>query len=242
MQNKDKTSKLVSIIVTTLNEEKYIGDCLRSLKNQTYANKEIIVVDSNSKDKTADIAKEYADRIIFKDCIIPEGRNLGAREAQGDVFLFVDADITLSPNWISTVLPHLNNGTIVAVYGDLLPKERALKAWLAYSKEELSNLVLRNAKTPCFGKLGTAVAIKRAAFEKVGGFNEKNACCDDVDMSLKLRDYGKIKFVRDAKGYVSMRRFEKNGYLKLSLLWFIVGSYYILTRKTLLSSYSRDYP
>ncbi|MEM3770010.1 MAG: glycosyltransferase [Candidatus Bathyarchaeia archaeon] len=234
--------ELVSIIVTTRNEEDYVGDCLRSLKNQTYANKEIIVVDSNSKDKTVDIAKQYADRIIVQDCIIPVGRNLGAREARGDVFLFVDADITLSPNWISTVLPYLRDGTVIATYGDLLPKERALKAWLAYSKEELSNLILRNAKTPCFGKLGTAVAIKRAAFEKVEGFTEKNACCEDVDMSLKLRDYGKIKFVRNAKGYVSMRRFEKNGYLKLSLVWLVVGSYYILTRKALLSSYSRDYP
>lgn len=50
-------SKLVSIIVTTLNEEHYIEDCLKSLRNQTYNNKEIIVVDSYPKDKTVDITK-----------------------------------------------------------------------------------------------------------------------------------------------------------------------------------------
>jgi len=235
-------SKLVSIIVTTLNEEHYIEDCLRSLKNQTYKNKEIIVVDSNSKDKTVDIARKYADKILIQNCIIPAGRNIGAREAQGDIFLFVDADITLLPNWIDTVLPYLNEDKVVAAYGDLLPKKGTLKAWLAYGKEELSNLVLRKAKIPCFGKLGTAVAIRRDVFEKVGGFTEKNACGEDVDMSLKLREHGKIKFARNAKGYVSMRRFEKNGYLKVSLLWFIIGSFYILTRRALLSRYSRDYP
>jgi len=235
-------SKLVSIIVTTLNEERYIEDCLRSLKNQTYKNKEIIVVDSNSKDKTVDIARKYADKILIQKCIIPAGRNIGAREARGDIFLFVDADITLLPNWIDTVLPYLNEDKVVAVYGDLLPREGTLKAWLAYSKEELSNFILREAKIPCFGKIGTAVAIKRDAFEKVGGFTEKNACGEDIDMSLKLREYGRIKFVRNAKGYVSMRRFEKSGYLKLSLLWFTIGSSYILTRKALLSRYSREYP
>jgi len=235
-------SKLVSIIVTTLNEERYVEDCLRSLKNQTYKNKEIIVVDSNSEDKTVEIAKKYADKILVKNCIIPVGRNIGAREARGDVFLFVDADITLLPGWIDTVLPYLNEDKVVAVYGDLLPKEGTLKAWLEYGKEELSNFILRTAKIPCFGKLGTAVAIRRNAFEKVGGFSEKNACCEDVDMSFKLRRYGKIKFVREAKGYVSMRRFEKTGYLKLSLLWFFSASYYILTKNALLPVYSRNYP
>ncbi|MEM2806663.1 MAG: glycosyltransferase [Candidatus Bathyarchaeia archaeon] len=235
-------SKLVSIIVTTLNEESYIEDCLKSLKNQTYTSKEIIVVDSHSKDKTVDIARKYADKVLIQNCIIPAGRNIGAKEARGDILLFVDADVTLLPNWIDAVLPYLNEDKVVAAYGDLLPKEGKLKAWLAYGKEELSNLILRKAKIPCFGKLGTAVAIKRDAFEKVGGFTDKNACGEDVDMSLKLRKYGKMKFVRNAKGYVSMRRFEKNGYLKVSLLWFIIGSFYILTKKALLSRYTREYP
>jgi len=235
-------STLVSIIVTTLNEEYYIEDCLKSLKNQAYANKEIIVVDSNSKDKTVDIAKKYADKVIVRDCLTPVGRNLGAREASGDVLLFVDADVVLLLNWINVIMPHLQEKNVIAAYGDLLPKERKLKSWLAYGKEELSNFILRIAQIPCFGKLGTAVAIKKDIFEKAGGFNEKYACCEDVDMSLRLREYGKIKFVRKAKGYVSMRRFEKTGYLKLSLLWFFTASYYMLTRKALFPGYSRSYP
>ncbi|MEM1540276.1 MAG: glycosyltransferase [Candidatus Bathyarchaeia archaeon] len=235
-------SKLVSIIVTTLNEEHYIEDCLKSLRNQTYNNKEIIVVDSHSKDKTVDIAKKYADKILIQNCIMPAGRNIGAREARGEILLFVDADVILFPNWIATVLPHLQERNVIAAYGDLLPKERKLRAWLAFTKEELSNLILRKAETPCFGKLGTAVAIKKEAFNKVGGYTEKHACGEDVDMSLRLREYGKIKYVRNAKGYVSMRRFEKSGYLKLSLLWLWIGSSYILTRRAVIPQYSKNYP
>lgn len=236
-------SDLVSIIVTTLNEEHYIGSCLKSLKNQTYKNKEIIVVDSESKDKTVEIARKYVDKIIVKNCIMPVGRNLGAKEARGSILLFVDADVTLSPNWIDKVLPHFfHEDKVIAVYGDLLPNEIKLKSWLAYTREELSNLFLRKIRMPCFGKLGVAVAIKKVAFEKVGGFIEDNACCEDVNLSLRLREYGKIKFVRDAKGYVSMRRFEKIGYFKLSLLWQWIGSSYIISRKAPLRRYSRDFP
>jgi len=238
----NSTSDFVSMVVTTLNEERYIEPCLKALKNQTYDNKEIIVVDSKSKDKTVEIARRYADKIIVQDCIIPAGRNLGAKEARGNILLFVDADVTLSPNWINIVLPHLHEDKVIAVYGDLLPNEMKLKSWLAYAREELSNLFLRRIRMPCFGKLGTAVAIKKVAFKKVGGFAEEYACCDDVNLSLRLREYGRMKFIRNAKGYVSMRRFEKNGYLKQSLLWQWMGSSYILTRKTPLRRYSRDFP
>ncbi|MEM3730894.1 MAG: glycosyltransferase [Candidatus Bathyarchaeia archaeon] len=235
-------SDMVSIIVTTLNEERYIRPCLKALKNQTYTNKEIILVDSESQDKTVEIAKKYADKIIIKNCIMPAGRNLGVREAHGNLLLFVDADVVLLPNWIDTVLPYLKEHKVVAAYGDLLPNEAKLKAWFAYAKEELSNLFLRKTRMTCYGKIGTAVIIKRNAFEKVGGFNEDYASCEDVNLSFKLRKCGKIKFVRDAKGYVSMRRFERVGYLKLSLLWWWMGSTYIMTGRAPFKKYSRDFP
>lgn len=233
---------LVSIIVTTLNEEGYIEPCLKALKDQTYNNKEIILVDSNSQDETVNIAEKYVDKIIIQNCIMPVGRNLGAKSANGDILLFVDADVVLAPNWVETILPHTFNGEVVAAYGDLLPEEGGLKSWLAYAKEELSNFFLRNIHLPCFSRLGTAVAVKKAAFQKVGGYAEDHACCEDVDLSLRLREYGKISFVPEAKGYVSMRRFKKTGYFKLSLLWLWAGSSYILTKKVLLSHYSRDFP
>lgn len=232
----------ISIIVTTLNEESYIEPCLKELKNQTYENKEIIVVDSDSKDKTVEIARKYADKIITRKCIIPVGRNIGAREAKGNILLFVDADAVLFSNWIDTVLPHLHKNDVVAAYGDLLPNRTKIRSWLAYAKEELSNFLLRTIQMPCFGKLGTVVAIKKEIFKKVGGFAEDCACCDDVNLSLRLRKYGRITFIRNAKGYVSLRRFERIGYLKLSLLWLWIGSIYILTRRSPLQQYSRDYP
>jgi len=233
---------LVSVVITTLNEENYISSCLKSIKNQTYENKEIIVVDSESSDRTLEIAKKYADKIVVEKCIMPKGRNIGAREANGEILCFLDADVSLSNNWIEKALSHLYDDKVVAVYGDLFPIEKNLKAKLTYCTQDFCNFVARKAGIPIFSKLGTAVAIKRKFFEKVGGYPEDKASCEDIRLSLNLRKYGKIKFSRELQGFVSMRRFERTGYLKLSLIWFITGFYTILTGKSFLNQYSRNFP
>jgi glycosyltransferase involved in cell wall biosynthesis len=238
----NNVKELVSFIVTTLNEEDYIERCLKSLKNQSYENKEIILVDSNSTDKTVEISEKYADKIIVKPCIMPVGRNLGAKEAKGDILVFVDADVILLNDWTERILPYLYEDKIGAAYGDLLPVENTPKAKFFYNLHTLSNSFLRKIGKPVFSKLGTAVAIKRDVFQTVKGYPEDHAACEDVELSLRLKKYAEIKFVPEAKGYISMRRFERSGYFNLSLKWFLTGSCYILTKKLIFSYYSKDFP
>ena len=57
---------LVSVVITTKNEEKNIENCLRSIRSQTFKNIELIVVDNFSEDKTAEIAKKYGAKVYFK--------------------------------------------------------------------------------------------------------------------------------------------------------------------------------
>lgn len=233
---------LVSVVITTLNEEHYIESCLKSIKNQTYNNKEIIVVDSESSDKTLEITKKYADKVIVENCIMSRGRNIGAKEAKGKVLCFFDADVILFKDWIKKAVSYLYDSDVIAVYGDLFPIEKNAKANLVYSIQDFCNFTARTIRMPIFSKLGTAVAIKREFFEKVGGYPEDKASCEDIRLSLKLRRYGKIKFTRELKGLVSMRRFEKVGYSKLSLIWFLTGIYSMLTQNSLLNTYSRNFP
>ncbi|MEM1588877.1 MAG: glycosyltransferase [Candidatus Bathyarchaeia archaeon] len=232
----------VSIIVTTLNEEKYLEKCLRSLCNQSYRNKEIIVVDSESTDKTVEIAKKYADKVIVKKCSIPEGRNIGAKESKGNFLMFVDADVTLNRNWIDTVIPYLKNDDVVAVYGELFPIENSIKDKLVYCIFGFTNFFSRTfARKTLYARLGTAVMIKRQALEQIGYFSE-DICVDDIDCSLKLNKVGRIKFVKQAYGYVSTRRFKKSGYFKLSLIWLVNGNTYILSKKLFISIYTKKFP
>ncbi|OYT33718.1 MAG: glycosyl transferase family 2, partial [Candidatus Aenigmarchaeota archaeon ex4484_52] len=78
---------LLSIIIPTLNEEKYIPLLLNSIKKQTYKNYEIIVCDSHSKDKCYSIDKKGPGH----------GRNIGAKYAKGRYLLFFDSD-TIIPD------------------------------------------------------------------------------------------------------------------------------------------------
>ena len=87
---------LVSVIVPTKEEENYIEDTLKAIRNQSYSNIEIIVSDGCSSDNTIQRAKKLADQIVINPKISTSaGKNLGARNANGDLLVFVDADTLL---------------------------------------------------------------------------------------------------------------------------------------------------
>lgn len=93
--------KKVSVIIPTHNSERTIKECLISIKEQTYSNIEIIIVDNNSKDNTKKIAKKYADKVLNKGPERSSQRNYGAKKSLGDFLLFIDSDMTLSETVIA---------------------------------------------------------------------------------------------------------------------------------------------
>src|SRR3989304_9732791 len=88
---------LVSIIVTTKNESDVIERLLKSIKSQTHDNLEIIVVDNQSSDRTKEISKQYTRNVYDYGPERSAQRNFGARKAGGQYFLFLDADMELTP-------------------------------------------------------------------------------------------------------------------------------------------------
>ncbi|MEE9411094.1 MAG: glycosyltransferase family 2 protein [Candidatus Heimdallarchaeota archaeon] len=102
----------VSIIVPTLEEEGNIGKCLESLTHLDYSNKEIIVVDGGSKDKTVEIARKFGVNVVV-DENLPEGWigksygcNIGYQAAKGDILLFTDADSNHSVDSLRIAVGH----------------------------------------------------------------------------------------------------------------------------------------
>jgi len=135
----------ISIIIPAYNVEKYIARCLDSTINQTLANIEIIVVDDCGKDKSIDIAKDYAKR----DCrikIIHNPRNLGLfwtrisgeKEARGEYILALDSD------------DYLENITCKALYKTILGVSGALKEVDLFANPNYAdskNLAIANANS-----------------------------------------------------------------------------------------------
>lgn len=100
---------LVSVTIPTRNSEDVIGDCLASVKNQSYANIETLVVDSKSTDQTKDIVGSFGAKFISY-----EGKLLGARHegflsSQGDFILLLDSDQILEPAAVERALPMMDN-------------------------------------------------------------------------------------------------------------------------------------
>jgi GT2 family glycosyltransferase len=101
---------LVSVIVLNLNGELIIGRCLDHLLAQTYPNLEIIVVDNGSTDRSLEILSGYAaehDIIVLsspRNLGIPQGRNFGARAAEGEILAFMDNDAYADKDWLVAAL------------------------------------------------------------------------------------------------------------------------------------------
>ena len=90
MKNK---KKLVSIIIRTKNEERWITPCLESIYNQTYKNFEVIIVDNNSTDKTVEKAKQFKISKIIKIKKFLPGKaiNLGIKKSKGEYVVILSA-------------------------------------------------------------------------------------------------------------------------------------------------------
>lgn len=108
-----KRSKFkVSVVIPAYNEEKHLGACLLSLKRQTIPPDEVIVVDNNSTDQTAHIARSYGARLIHESVQgISAARNTGFDAATGDIIARTDADTIVHYDWIERIHLHFGTGT-----------------------------------------------------------------------------------------------------------------------------------
>lgn len=104
---------LISVIIPVYGVEKYIGQCLESVINQTYKNLEIIVVNDGTKDRSADIAKEYAKKdsrinvYDYENGGLSVARNRGLAAANGEYIAFLDSDDWLECNFYSTLIEYI---------------------------------------------------------------------------------------------------------------------------------------
>ena len=112
-----KLSPLVSVVITTKNEEKNIENCLISIKEQTYKNIEIIVVDNNSSDKTKDLSLQYTEKVYNKGPERSAQRNFGMIDkSNGEYVMFVDADMMLGPYLVEDCVGSMQHSPDIALH------------------------------------------------------------------------------------------------------------------------------
>jgi glycosyltransferase involved in cell wall biosynthesis len=200
-----------SIIVPTYMEEGCIEKCLRSIVEQQYKRTEfeIIVSDARSTDNTTDIARRFADSVIVKDRKgIAYGRNAGAKNASGDILVFVDADATLDQNFLCYCHQEFSNPAIIGMTGIAKPSDGGI----------LQRFVYRNTYGlvrffQLFGLSlfpGICIAYRRSVFLDMGGFREDFGIVEDLDLSRRMSHIGSCTVNNKARAFVSTRRLEKH--------------------------------
>ena len=198
-----------SVIVPAFNEEKRIRSCLESIRGQkTRHSFELIVSDSDSQDRTAAIAGEYADKIVVcRERGTARARNEGARLACGDILVFIDSDTTIRPDYLETIYGVINKKGVLAVscafkFTGRSPKLLAIEYVTNFYFTGRS--LLRATTLPGFN-----MCIRNEAFDSIGGF--RLCHLEDLDMSIKLRRLGRTVYIPRRKVVTSSRRIEKDG-------------------------------
>lgn len=205
----------VSIVVPALNEEKYIEATLKSIRAQKFDGQvELIVADGNSSDDTVAIAKKYADKVVVETTrTIAAGRQAGARASTGEIIVYTDADSVAQPCWLARLADCFKDEQVVAAFGSIRPIEGGLI-------ETPTVHAVTDALAWFFNKVGmdytygSNMAIRRSAFDRIGGFNIYLATAEDTDIIHRIRGQGKIVFRPSALVLFSTRRIKKWGYAK----------------------------
>lgn len=134
-------SKLVSIIIPTFNEAKNIKRLITSIKNQSYKNFEILVVDDGSTDETCDIAKKEKVRVFKrKHAERSVQRNFGAKKAKGKILIFLDADMELTENVLKDCVKLFNSSKYKAL---IIPEKTTGDSTMAKIRPILYFLLIR---------------------------------------------------------------------------------------------------
>lgn len=229
-----EAKKRVSIIIPTLQEEKYIRNTISNLVR--FAPEiEIIVVDGGSTDRTLRIAKLFTNKVFqIGERGISKARNYGAKCAKGEILVFLDADVLVPQDFLDKVLKRFENPYVLGATCRYMPARPKLLEFIYFF---LFNLLTRFSiaalpKTRFkYGSRGEFMVVRRSTFLEVGGFNEKIACLEDYDLTFRLSERGKFVFIEDLTVYESMRRVRKLGlsnFMKMEatelLAWLIHGA------------------
>jgi glycosyltransferase involved in cell wall biosynthesis len=174
----------VSVIITTRNESRNIGNCLESIKAQSYAPEliEIIVVDNQSSDDTKAIAARYTGKIFDKGPERSAQRNFGFGKASGELFMFLDADMILSATVVERSVEKMRRENLCALY---IPEIVLGKGFFP--------AVRRFERSFYDGTVIDCVRIfTREAFAETGGFDESLTGPEDWDFDKLIRGHGPV--------------------------------------------------
>jgi glycosyltransferase involved in cell wall biosynthesis len=180
-----------SIIIPAKNEENNLAQCLRSIAELDYPKDafEVLVIDNGSTDNTVEIARSYGAEVHVKPEMTISGlRNFGSSIARGKTLSFIDADCTVLADWLKSASIWDEHPEVCCYGGPPTIPERATwvqKSWYIVRKksQEIEDVDWLESMN---------MFVRKKAFVDVSGFDESLQTCEDYDLSLRLKEHGRI--------------------------------------------------
>jgi glycosyltransferase involved in cell wall biosynthesis len=221
-------SYLLSVVIPAFNEEKFLPACLASLKNQDFdADYEVIVVDNNSTDRTAEVALAYGARVLREPVrgVCP-ARQCGTEGAQGEIIVSTDADCIFPRDWLKNIYKPFAEADVAAVLGPF--EFTPIPRWGLWYSKLIFNIVGRfyRKKNRLICAPASNFAFRRAIWSAAGGYNIKlHQGGDENDLLKRLMERGRIIYLPANGVLTSSRRLAKGIIYSLFITAFV---YYFL--------------
>ena len=214
--------RTISVIVPVYNSAGYLRSCLEHLRYSTVSDYECIVVDDGSTDNSAEIAREFGFRVLQTGRRRGPAfaRNLGAREAKGEILFFIDADVCVYPHTVARVLANFEQDPeLEAVIGSYDDEPESQDFLSLYRNLMHCYVHHRSRREACTFWSGCG-AIRKSAFQAYSGFDESydRPAIEDIELGYRLaRD--KKKMLLDTSIMVKhLKRWSFFGLVKTDIL------------------------
>lgn len=215
---------MLSIIIPTFNEEKYLPYLLESLSKQTFKDFEVIVADNHSIDTTRLIVLKSGKKVV--DGGMPaSGRNNGAKVAKGEWLLFLDADVILPPDFLEKAIKEIKEKDFAVASCLVKPiSDRKIDKLL----HSTVNWYMGATQRFFPHAPGFCIFVKREIHQAIGGFDEKIKLAEDHDYVLRASKIANFGFLQNVRIPVSVRRLDKDGRLNISAKYLAAEAHLVL--------------
>jgi glycosyltransferase involved in cell wall biosynthesis len=227
---------LISVVIPTWNEAKYLPPCIASIQAQTYPHYEVIVVDKDSADGTQALCAAAGWRVYPQVRPgISAARAEGFARAQGEIIASTSADTILPRGWLDGIAGAFDDPRVVGAYGPVVFIEGQSRKFYEFMNVasraffDFSNWVGQEFA------IGENFAVRKSAYMAIGGFNLKLPTAEDIDLNNRIRSVGDLVYDRELVAYTSNRRLAHE---KLHFFSHHVANY---LRVTLLGTASSDF-
>ncbi len=218
---------LVSIIVPTLNEEKYLPKLLESLSKQTYSRYELIVADAGSEDRTVEIARSFGAKVV-EGGTPAVGRNRGYSASNGEYLIFLDADTIVPDDFLERAVEEFDEKYYETATFRFFPLSELNIDKLLF---RITNIIVKAGRKLYPFAPGFCIMTTRRMFRRLGGFDESVYLAEDHDFVRRASKLAKFGIVESTFVWVSVRRLDKEGRINLIRKYIKAEAYRLLKGK-----------